>query len=710
MIRPRKFSCVMLLLSLIIAVFSSSTEAGWKYYSTIPDTTIAPGSFGEETPGYMDIDSEGNLWVICYMAKKLYKVTNPAGVFEIVPISTPSWQTGSGPSGIVCDGTGDVYVTYDDAGQTTQGIYKYSLDGTEIGMYTLPFRPGPIDIDAAGNIYVGQKIGKKLVIITSLDPLTYTESDTITAHLFRGLKTNAAGDTVYTYGDSYALELWVGTPPNAATYTKTTLDELSQLSYYIGKGLEYDGKYLYGALTDHSAIYIYNKEGLIADVIGKFGEADSGSTGFDRPGQVAVSSDGNLMFIGDQANCRIQVYRWVDEVVPKKWEYCASIPDTSVAPGNFGGAGPAYIDVDSEGNLWVAGYNGKTLHKVVNPTETFEIVPISTPSWQTGSGPSGIVCDGTGDVYVTYDDAGQTTQGIYKYSLDGTEIGMYTLPFRPGPIDIDAAGNIYVGQKIGKKLVIITSLDPLTYTESDTITAHLFRGLKTNAAGDTVYTYGDTYALERWIGTPPDAATYNKTTLDELSLAGWSSAKGLGYDGEYLYGAVTNHEVVYIYNEQGLITDVVGMLNEIVSNNTGFNHPGEVAISTDRKYMFVSDQGNDRVQIYICKEEQVGVEPIFNDTDRIPGRFTLFQNYPNPFNPSTTISYRISKTTPTKINIYNLFGQKVKTLVNEEQQPGVYKMIWDGTDNSGRMLSSGVYIYQLRAGGFLQTKKMVLIK
>ena len=170
------------------------------------------------------------------------------------------------------------------------------------------------------------------------------------------------------------------------------------------------------------------------------------------------------------------------------------------------------------------------------------------------------------------------------------------------------------------------------------------------------------------------------------------------------------HEVVYIYNEQGLITDVVGMLNEIVSNNTGFNHPGEVAISTDGKYMFVSDQGNDRVQIYTCKEEQVGIKPIFSGTERIPGRFTLFQNYPNPFNPNTTISYRISKTTPIKINIYNLSGQEVKTLINEEHQPGEYKLMWDGTDNSGRMLSSGVYIYQLRAGDFLQTKKMVLSK
>jgi len=91
-------------------------------------------------------------------------------------------------------------------------------------------------------------------------------------------------------------------------------------------------------------------------------------------------------------------------------------------------------------------------------------------------------------------------------------------------------------------------------------------------------------------------------------------------------------------------------------------------------------------------------------------QFLLCQNYPNPFNPSSTISYRISKTTLTKINIYNLFGQEVKTLVNKEQQSGEYKIIWDGTDNSGRMLSSGVYIYQLQAGDFLQTKKMVLIK
>ncbi|MCD6099460.1 MAG: hypothetical protein J7K33_02635, partial [Candidatus Marinimicrobia bacterium] len=85
-----------------IVVFSSVALGGWEFYRTIPDSTISEVDFEGAVPTYIDIDSEGNLWVVCYMDKKLYKVTDPLGDFNIVQISTPSWVTGSGPSGIVC--------------------------------------------------------------------------------------------------------------------------------------------------------------------------------------------------------------------------------------------------------------------------------------------------------------------------------------------------------------------------------------------------------------------------------------------------------------------------------------------------------------------------------------------------------------------------------------------------------------------------------
>jgi len=92
----------------------------------------------------------------------------------------------------------------------------------------------------------------------------------------------------------------------------------------------------------------------------------------------------------------------------------------------------------------------------------------------------------------------------------------------------------------------------------------------------------------------------------------------------------------------------------------------------------------------------------------------LHQNYPNPFNPSTTISFYLTteNTENTEINIFNIKGQKVKTLVNERLNSGSHSYIWKGDDNSGRAVSSGIYFYKLKTGDgrFTSTKKMILMK
>jgi hypothetical protein len=98
------------------------------------------------------------------------------------------------------------------------------------------------------------------------------------------------------------------------------------------------------------------------------------------------------------------------------------------------------------------------------------------------------------------------------------------------------------------------------------------------------------------------------------------------------------------------------------------------------------------------------------DQVQLPKEFELRQNYPNPFNPTTVIQYALPKTSEVKIQIYNILGQKVRNLVDESQKPG-YKMIhWDGKDDSGKEVSSGVYFYRIEAGNFVKCKKMILLK
>lgn len=94
----------------------------------------------------------------------------------------------------------------------------------------------------------------------------------------------------------------------------------------------------------------------------------------------------------------------------------------------------------------------------------------------------------------------------------------------------------------------------------------------------------------------------------------------------------------------------------------------------------------------------------------IPRAFALEPNYPNPFNPATTIRYRLPRPEHVRLTIYNLAGQTVRTLLNAPLPAGVHTGVWDGRDDRGREVASGVYLYRLSAGDFIQTRKMILIR
>jgi len=103
-----------------------------------------------------------------------------------------------------------------------------------------------------------------------------------------------------------------------------------------------------------------------------------------------------------------------------------------------------------------------------------------------------------------------------------------------------------------------------------------------------------------------------------------------------------------------------------------------------------------------------GVEQVIRD---VPGEFTLSQNYPNPFNPTTTIQFALPAESIVTLEIYNMLGQRVATLINNEEfNAGVYTVSWNGQDSSGRTVSSGMYIYRINAGDFNATRSMMFLK
>ena len=96
--------------------------------------------------------------------------------------------------------------------------------------------------------------------------------------------------------------------------------------------------------------------------------------------------------------------------------------------------------------------------------------------------------------------------------------------------------------------------------------------------------------------------------------------------------------------------------------------------------------------------------------DNIPSDFTLSQNYPNPFNPITKIDYTLPTRSLVSISIYNVLGHEVRRLVNEVRDYGYHTAEWDGKDNNGNDVASGVYFTTMISKNYIQTKKMLLLK
>ena len=99
-----------------------------------------------------------------------------------------------------------------------------------------------------------------------------------------------------------------------------------------------------------------------------------------------------------------------------------------------------------------------------------------------------------------------------------------------------------------------------------------------------------------------------------------------------------------------------------------------------------------------------------DDIALIPREFELYQNFPNPFNPETSISYALPKPAHLVLKIYDVLGRHVRTLVNEHKAAGIHEVIWEGRDERGKLLPSGVYLYKVQAGEFEAVRKMLLAK
>jgi hypothetical protein len=165
------------------------------------------------------------------------------------------------------------------------------------------------------------------------------------------------------------------------------------------------------------------------------------------------------------------------------------------------------------------------------------------------------------------------------------------------------------------------------------------------------------------------------------------------------------------------------------TNNSGFNVERAV-ISTEGRNSFWENQGfvnghgtttepqtytftdeNVAAGKYLYRLKQIDFNGMYGYSDEIevvvnaPDKFALNQNYPNPFNPNTSIEFQLQKESFVTLKVYNILGVEIATLVNEQKPAGVNKINFDASG-----LTSGLYIYKISAGGFEQTRKMLLLK
>jgi hypothetical protein len=197
---------------------------------------------------------------------------------------------------------------------------------------------------------------------------------------------------------------------------------------------------------------------------------------------------------------------------------------------------------------------------------------------------------------------------------------------------------------------------------------------------------------------------------------------GPGTDGVDIYTAAYTDGRVYDHEFTGTVpTDPASWTRyTLFEDTTGFSD-GSFGISVppgdldgDGKLEIVATyQGADSAagQWFRVFEwtGETGVEEYTIAVD-VPREFQLAQNYPNPFNAQTTIEYTVSRPSHISLKIFNATGQLVKTLVNDYRPINRYVVTWDGTDEAGRPVASGVYFYQLVTGEYQQAKKMTLLK
>jgi len=201
-----------------------------------------------------------------------------------------------------------------------------------------------------------------------------------------------------------------------------------------------------------------------------------------------------------------------------------------------------------------------------------------------------------------------------------------------------------------------------------------------------------------------DMATFNRILYNVAE-------EGASYNTSWVFGDYDPTTVPGIETEVG---DGITQISDLVED---FSYTADITSSIDGRKLGALhwtpselaswDSETERLQVEAAYEAALAID---ENITEIPSSFKLSNAYPNPFNPTTIISYEVARRELITVEIYNMLGQKVKTLINKNMNPGIYHVTWDAMDSNGIQASSGIYFCRMKAGDFVQMTKLSYLK
>ncbi len=594
-------------------------------------------------------------------------------------------------------------------------LVKY--DGSQFTVYT-PSNSGQplfdindLDIDRHGNIWLTTDS-----TLAKFDRTQWTIYNSANSPLIspRGVSVSN-NDRINVLDGSRTLRIydgvsWTSYPFDTWGYAYSITSDQNG-NVYMGGGrtgiIKFDGKSYTSYLTSH---YGQNDDvwSLTIDAQGNVWAAGNGSAlskltpegivfyGLEIPGEsvhcVAIDKKGTKWFGSDLGLARFDGHHW------QSYNFSNSeLPGPNIYT----------MALDNHDNLWLgvrqlhySVFNSDTLQNGLvrydgtNWTVYKEYAPPDPQKSQTLKG--GLPSDIINTIHVTKDGnvwLGTQDAGLVKF--DGSEFTSYTpvnaglLSYGVSAVTSDLSGSLWIGTDKG-----VSVWNKKTWTNYTPANSGIGKGIirKILVDRNNVKWFATSEWLIKFDGT--QWITYDTSNSPIVS----KDIRSIDMD---------------YHNQKWIITkgQQPGLFRCNGNDWSVYYVPSEGFDNSD----FLNDVKTDLRNVWITREDGISVFNVNGIPDLgVPGvppeTVTLKQNYPNPFNPETTIRYELPADGKVTLKIYNILGQEIRTLVNGEQLAGPNEVVWNGTNDRGSRVSSGLYFYRLQAGKKAETKKLLLVK